>query len=190
MPYCRKCGNELPEEAKYCPVCGTPVSTEETPVAPTLPPAPTAPEAPVAAGLTLASWGERFVAWLIDAILVTIAMGILTGIIGIIGLFSGFGFFNIQDWFPVFGLNGIVIFFYWTFMESSNGQSFGKMAMRIKVTRVNGSAINMGQAAIESIGKAFFPILVIDFLIGLILYPKKQQRLFNYLSQTIVVKIT
>ena len=26
MPFCGKCGAELPEAAKYCPSCGTPVS--------------------------------------------------------------------------------------------------------------------------------------------------------------------
>jgi uncharacterized RDD family membrane protein YckC len=187
MPYCKKCGNELPEGAKFCPKCGTP--TSETPAAPVT---PVIREASAAAGFNLASWGERFVAWLIDAILVTVVMGIITGIIGVISLFSGFSFtsiFNFINWLPAISVNGIVIFFYWMFMEASNGQSIGKMAMGIKVTQLNGSPINMGQAAVESIGKAFFPLLVIDTLIGVILYPKNQQRLFNYLSQTIVVKV-
>ena len=187
MPYCKKCGNEIPEGAKFCPKCGTPTSTE----APVMSTTPTTTyytsEAP------LASWGERFVAWLIDAIIVTVVMGIITAIIGIIGFFSGFSFtsiFNFINWLPAISVNGIVIFFYWMFMEASNGQSIGKMVMRIKVTRVDGSPINMGQAAIESIGKAFFPILVLDCLIGWLVYPKNRQRLFNYLSQTVVVKVT
>jgi uncharacterized RDD family membrane protein YckC len=188
MPYCKKCGNELPEEAKYCPVCGTPVPAEAA--APAAPVMQAAPERQVASGLTLAFWGERFVAWLIDAILVTVVVSVISGIIGIIGFFSGFGFFNISNWFPVVGFNGIVIFFYWMFMEASNGQSIGKMVMRLKVTRLDGSPINMGEAAIESIGKAFFPILVLDCIIGWIAYPQKRQRLFNYLSRTIVVKVT
>ncbi len=25
LPYCEKCGAELPEDARYCPSCGTPV---------------------------------------------------------------------------------------------------------------------------------------------------------------------
>lgn len=45
MPYCQKCGNELPEGAKYCPVCGTAVAMEEAPAAPTVPTAPATPEA-------------------------------------------------------------------------------------------------------------------------------------------------
>jgi uncharacterized RDD family membrane protein YckC len=185
MPYCKKCGNEIPEGAKYCPVCGTSTSTSEATVM------SATPSTSFVSGTKLATWGERFVAWLIDAIIVGVVMCIITGIIGLVDLFSGVtSIFNIANWLSTAGINGVVIFFYWMFMEASNGQSIGKMAMRIKVTRVDGAPINFAQAAIESIGKAFFPILIIDCLIGWILYPKQQQRLFNYLSQTIVVKIT
>lgn len=30
MPYCRKCGAELDEEAKFCSSCGTPVAPRVT----------------------------------------------------------------------------------------------------------------------------------------------------------------
>jgi uncharacterized RDD family membrane protein YckC len=190
MPYCRKCGNELPEETKYCPVCGTPVSAEEVPAAPVM---STVSAAPETSGLQLAFWWERFVAWLIDVIIVDVVLSIFLSIIGFIGFLGGLPFnavFDIARWGPLFGFNGIVIFFYWMFMEVANGQSIGKMVMRIKVTRTNGSPISMGQAAVESLGKAFFPLLVLDCVLGWILYPKRRQRLFNYLSQTIVVKVT
>jgi len=47
MPYCKKCGTKLHEEADYCPNCGEPVEPE----------------------VALAEWGERFVAWLIDIVI-------------------------------------------------------------------------------------------------------------------------
>jgi uncharacterized RDD family membrane protein YckC len=186
MPYCRKCGSELPEGAKYCPVCGTPVSAEEAPAAPTVPPAPTAPEAPVAAGLTLAFWGERFVAWLIDVVIV----GIVVGILGLFRLLFGLAVPGWPGWLPFFNFNlgGLLYFLYWMFMDGAYGQSFGKMIMRLKVTRLDGDKIGMGAAAVESVGKAF--LLPLDVLIGWIFYPKKRQRLFSYLSGTIVVKET
>jgi uncharacterized RDD family membrane protein YckC len=58
--------------------------------------------------------------------------------------------------------------------------------MRIKAARLDGSPINMGQAALQSLGKAF--LLPLDCLLGWILYPRRRQRLFNYLSETVVVK--
>ncbi len=190
MPYCKKCGNELPEAAKYCPACGTSTSTEEAPAASTVRVSSSGSDL---SGVKLAFWGERFVAWLIDAILVTIVMVIISMFVGLLSFFSGFSFtaiVNVFNWFPFFGINGVVIFFYWMFMEAANGQSIGKMALRIKVTRLNGSPISLWQAALESIGKAFLPVLVLDCLIGWLLYPKRRQRIFNYISETIVVKET
>ena len=183
MPYCRKCGTELPEEAKFCPVCGTPVTTEETPAAPTMPTAPATPSAPpVAAGLELAYWGERFVAWIIDAAII-IVIELILGFFVPLNWWSGWPF-----WIPFFNLNGVLFFLYWMFMDGSYGQSFGKMVMRLKVKRLDGSQIGLGAAAVESVGKAF--LLPIDVLIGWILYPKRRQRLFNYISETIVVRET
>jgi uncharacterized RDD family membrane protein YckC len=72
-------------------------------------------------------------------------------------------------------------------MDGAYGQSIGKMIMRIKVVKLDGANINMGPAAIEAVGKAF--ILPLDCLLGWILYPSRRQRAFNFVSNTIVVKI-
>ena len=184
MPYCKKCGNELPEGAKYCPVCGTPVTAE---AAPSTPATQAKPAAQVDSGLKLAFWGERFVAWLLDAIII----GILVGILGLFSLIAGLTWWSgWPGWIPFFNFNvgGVIYFLYWTLMDGLYGQSFGKMIMRLKIKRVDGGQINMGAAALESLGKAF--LLPLDCLLGWLLYPKKRQRIFNYLSETIVVKET
>ena len=176
MPYCQKCGNKLPEGAKFCPVCGAVVIMGEAPVA------TSAPAVTEGSGLTLAFWWERFVAWLIDVIIVGVVAGIL-GLFLSLSWWSGW-----PSWVPFFNFNGVFLFLYWLLMEGAYGQSFGKMIMRIKVTRLNGGQIGMGNAALESLGKAF--LLPLDCLIGWILYPKRRQRIFNYLSETIVIKET
>ena len=176
MPYCTKCGNELPENSKYCPVCGTTVIVEEV---------STAAATAETSGLKLAFWGERFVAWLIDVIII----GVVVFILGTFSLsftwWSGW-----PSWIPFFnfGLDGILGFLYWLFMDGVYGQSFGKMIMRLKVTRLDNKQMNIGAAALESLGKAF--LLPLDCLLGWILYPKRRQRVFNYLSETIVIKVT
>ena len=193
MAYCKNCGYELPQSAVYCPRCGTAVVKEEVPAAAAAPPsAPAPPVEPMATGVTLAWWWERFVAWLIDVVIVNLVMGLVFGFAGLLAFLGGqpFTLAALSDWFPFIGINGVVIFFYWWFMEAANGQSVGKMVMRMKVTRVDGGRISVGEAAIESIGKAFLPLLLLDMLLGWILYPRRRQRLFNYISQTIVVKQT
>jgi uncharacterized RDD family membrane protein YckC len=77
-------------------------------------------------------------------------------------------------------------FLYWTFMEGTYGQSLGKMVMGIRIVRLNGEHADLSRAALESIGKAF--LLPIDLILGWALHPRKRQRIFNYLSETVVVR--
>jgi uncharacterized RDD family membrane protein YckC len=184
MTYCKKCGNELPKGAKYCPVCGTPVTEE---AAPTAPVTQAKPEEQFDSSLKLAFWGERFVAWLLDAIII----GILVSILGLFSLIAGLTWWSgWPSWIPFFNFNvgGVIYFLYWMLMDGLYGQSFGKMIMRLKIKRVDGGQINMSAGALESLGKAF--LLPLDCLLGWLLYPKRRQRIFNYLSETIVVKET
>ena len=66
------------------------------------------------------------------------------------------------------------------------GQSVGKIVMGIKVTNLQGGQPTLVEAAVESLGKAF--LLPIDLIVGWIVYPAKRQRLFGYLSRTLVVR--
>lgn len=171
MPYCRNCGLKLPEDAAYCPSCGTPVAQEIR-----------------KPRLQLAGWGERIAAYLIDVITVGVVTIPLTFFWSQFQLyFLGINVWR-WDWIPFvsFGLSNIVSFVYWTLTEGLCGQSLGKRLLKIKVTKIDGEPVDLASAAIESLGKAF--LLPIDFILGLILYPQRQQRLFNYISNTIVVK--
>ena len=71
-------------------------------------------------------------------------------------------------------------------MEGNYGQSLGKMVMKIEVAHEDGGSIDYGRAAIQSVGKAF--LLPVDLILGWILYPQREQRLFNKISETVVVK--
>jgi uncharacterized RDD family membrane protein YckC len=78
------------------------------------------------------------------------------------------------------------LFLYWAYLEGTTGQSLGKKVMKIKVVGVDGYPIDIGKSIYQSIGKAF--LTPIDVILGWIMYPEHQQRLFNHLSDTIVVK--
>lgn len=180
MTYCEKCGTALPENALYCAKCGAPVAAEQAPAASVEP-------VGVASGLKLAFWSERFLAWLIDIVI----LGVLVAILNVVTWFTTLPFTLWSSWpswmpFFSFSISGIIYFLYWMLMDGAYGQSLGKMIMHLKVTRLDGKPVTMGQAAVESIGKAF--LLPLDFLIGLFLYPKRRQRVFNFLSETVVVR--
>ena len=80
----------------------------------------------------------------------------------------------------------MLLFLYWAFLEGTQGQSLGKKVMHIKVVDLRGGAIDMGKSLYQAIGKAF--LLPLDLILGWLMYSEKQQRLFNYLSGTLVVK--
>jgi uncharacterized RDD family membrane protein YckC len=92
------------------------------------------------------------------------------------------------NWIPFLdlGFRNLIYFVYWFFMEQTYGQSLGKMAMRIEVTDLDGGRLDMNQSAIQAVGKAF--LLPLDLILSWVMYPSTQQRLFNNLSKTVVLK--
>jgi uncharacterized RDD family membrane protein YckC len=119
----------------------------------------------------------RFVALLID----TIILSLLIGVVGSI--------FRSQTAGWAFGLFSFLIFLtYFTYLEGSTGQTVGKMLMKIKVIRADGGKVDMKQAFTRNILRVIDGLLV--YLIGAILLWKsdKKQRLGDSIAQTVVVK--
>ena len=136
--------------------------------------------------ITLARWSTRFWAWLIDFIIVTIAIEVIFAIAyaplalnqGVQGN-PGLGAVR-------FAVQSLLFFAYWTYFESTTGQSIGKKLLKIKTTDLAGNVPNIRNIAIQSFGKAF--LLPIDVFFGWIFTNDKRQRLFNRASDTIVVR--
>ncbi len=127
----------------------------------------------------LAKWESRFWAWLIDVLLVG---ALYAGVAGFFGFFPKLSFIRLDG----FGVHGVLMFFYWALFEGYTGQSIGKMALDLKVTDRIGGKIDFKKAALESFGKAF--LLPLDCLIGWLAMPGSKLRLFNRVSNTIVIK--
>ena len=110
MAYCANCGTQMSDDAAACPNCGHPGGA----------PAPGVIEVPYAE-----IW-KRFIALLIDGLIVAVA---------------GFGFRR--------GLGGTFVgFLYnWLMIAFNDGRTLGKMAMSIRVARPDGSPVDLGTAA-------------------------------------------
>jgi len=132
--------------------------------------------------LHIAAWDDRFLAWLLDILLVGSVLSALGEAAGVFSLLTG----SLAVTSPFTGLNGLGLFVYWTVLEGRQGQSVGKMVMNIAVTDERGDAIDYGTAAVESFGKAF--LLPIDIIVGWLAYEDEGVRLFNKLSSTIVIE--
>jgi len=139
----------------------------------------------------LASWTDRFVAWLIDFIIVSIGLGVLFALLAIPFWFSYYSngmalaHNNLEPFHYL--LSNLAFFGYWTYFEHTSGQSIGKRLLNIKTTDMSGSRVDTKTAAIESFGKSF--LLPLDVILGWLFTNNKRQRIFNKISNTLVIKL-
>jgi uncharacterized RDD family membrane protein YckC len=136
--------------------------------------------------LTLARWSTRFWAWLVDFIIVAVAIEIIFAIV-----YAPLSFSQDVQNNPALGgvkyaVQSLLFFGYWLYFESTTGQSIGKKLLKIKTTDLLGNLPSAKTAAIQSFGKAF--LLPIDVVFGWIFTNDKRQRLFNRASDTLVIK--
>jgi uncharacterized RDD family membrane protein YckC len=140
--------------------------------------------------ITLASWGDRFLAWLVDFILVSIGLAILFALVSIPFWFNYYGNMDrvFRDTGPLpYIILSLGFLAYWTYFETTTGQSIGKRLLKIKTTDMTGRKIDTKSAILEGFGKAF--LLPIDVVLGWIFTNNKRQRIFNRISNTIVIKL-
>jgi len=165
----------------------------------------TATQTTAATSITYASFGARFLAFIIDYIIVGclnfIVVAPIMTILGLgvasqvqdggqiteeqaVGMVAGMmaGIFSamIAVW--------IISLLYFSLMESSKTQgSLGKMAMGIKVTDLEGNRISFGKAFLRAIGKVLSGMIM---YIGYIMaaFTEKKQGLHDMIASTLVVK--
>ena len=136
--------------------------------------------------IILAKWTDRFLAWLIDFIIISsISTAIIFALFGTIyyefdknGLWAE----NTQ-YIPT----SILFFVYWVILEYKTGQTIGKKILNLKVVRIDGTKAELKGILLGSVGKSF--LLPIDVALGWILTNEKRQRIFNKLGDTVIIKI-
>ena len=157
---CPNCGKDNDARAAYCQACG--ISLQSKPV--------TTSAAPVEQESYAGFWA-RFVAFVIDFIIVAVASGIVTA-----GTFGA----------------GVVVTFvgpwlYEAFMLSSEWQAtVGKRAMSIAVTGIDGGRISFARATGRHFAKYVSTfILGIGFIMAA--FTAKKQALHDMMAETLVI---
>ena len=140
----------------------------------------------ISSKIIIAKWTDRFFAWVIDFIIVSI---ISTSII-----FTSFGTIDYEFGEDDFWAEStqyiptsILFFVYWTILEYKTGQTIGKKILNLKVVNIDGEKPDLKGIMISSFGKSF--LLPIDVILGWFLTNVKRQRVFNKLGDTLIVKI-
>ncbi|MFZ0513696.1 MAG: RDD family protein, partial [Candidatus Nitrosopolaris sp.] len=141
--------------------------------------------------LNLAKWNDRFFAWFIDFIIVTVGIEIIF----YAATFPLWFDYNPARWFSNgngatsvgYITRSLIFLAYWTYFESTSGQSIGKKLLQIKTIGISGEALSILDALIESFGKSF--LLPLDVLLGWIFTNDRRQRISNRASNTIIIKL-
>ena len=76
---------------------------------------------------------------------------------------------------------------YFAILEATVGRTVGKMAAGIRVTRNDSTAIGFGQALGRNVMKAFGPLLLLDWIVGVLAYKPARLRMSDKAAGTRVV---
>ncbi|MFB5603445.1 MAG: RDD family protein [Candidatus Nitrosomaritimum aestuariumsis] len=136
--------------------------------------------------ILIAKWSDRFIAWLIDFIIISAISGmIFASIFGVTNFEwnENMMFSESTSYIPA----SLLFFVYWIILEYKGGQSIGKKILHLKVANIDGKPPQLLGVIISSFGKAF--LLPIDMILGLIFTNQKRQRIFNKIGDTVVIKI-
>jgi uncharacterized RDD family membrane protein YckC len=176
---CQRCGAPALPDAKYCEQCGAQLHAEveqQPQSVPSYAPAPTYQAPYYAAETPYEGVPIRFVAALIDAIIIFIIAGILaipfqTRLSGAVSL--------------------LIFLLYFIVLEGAYGQTAGKMAFKIKVVREDGTKIDYTDAVVRNVLRLIDLIpYFIPYLLGAIFIwtSDTRQRLGDRVAHTVVVK--
>jgi uncharacterized RDD family membrane protein YckC len=200
--FCSKCGATVPEGVSFCPACGQPAGG----AAAAMPPAPSpgiaaayAASADARPPVYYAGFWLRFVAYLIDVVVIWIVLLPISAVLGaMFGLSmasiarnpdaaslggSAVGVFLLLE-----GLAIVGVWLYYAFMESSGWQgTIGKKILGLRVTDLNGSRVSFGRASGRFFGKIVsgFTLLIGYIMAG---FTEKKQALHDMIAGCLVVK--
>jgi uncharacterized RDD family membrane protein YckC len=134
--------------------------------------------------------GRRFVATLVDGIILLIVNGLI-GLVFHAGMTNVNGVMTYNSSGPGAALQIIIPFIYYIVLEAMMGATVGKMALGIRVVKVDGSPISWGESIIRNLLRIidYIPYFI-PYLLGAILIwtsPTKQ-RLGDRAAKTVVVR--
>jgi len=136
---------------------------------------------------TLSGFWRRFVAYVLDAIIVGVVSGIVEAIIAAITSGNDTTATGVRS-----GLIGLVLgLLYFGYLWSRNGQTVGYMALGIRLVRVDGRPVTFGLGMLRylliylSFALCLIPAIISAFMIGL---GQQKQAIHDVIVGTLVVR--
>jgi uncharacterized RDD family membrane protein YckC len=207
--FCSSCGSQTADGSAFCGACGRPMVGYSVgapaPAAATGHPGGAVATLPQSGARAYAGFWLRFVAYVIDSLLLCVVIGIIAGIaIGFIGIgafrdqFEEMGRNQSNPAFPTLFLvtimtlalcSMIIGWLYHAGMESSEYQgSLGKMALGLVVTDADGQRVSFARAS----GRYFAKLItgLVPLAIGWIMagFTEKKQALHDMIASCLVLR--
>jgi uncharacterized RDD family membrane protein YckC len=186
--FCPKCGAKSKEESHFCSECGAALTIPDKQAPETAAPAPVQ-EPAVSISEPIAALGNRFLALVLDTILITAVFAVIGMLIA-----SRFGGIT-SSGFSMKGnpallamlLTTVFAFLYFWLFEGFFGATIGKMIVGIRVADISGRACDLKQALIRNLLRIIdgLAVYLVGFLVAV--FSKRRQRLGDHIANTLVV---
>ena len=184
MPFCRKCGKELDAEAAFCPKCGTSVNPGAASQAPV-----SGMDSVIKEPVAQEYWFQRFIAYVIDSVLVFVVVGVIAVLLAIPIFFISGPAAMAAMLTGVFSfVAGIFLVLYFTVTESVTGASLGKRMMGLAVKAKGGQKPTFVEALARNVSKIYWVLLLLDIIVGLATTKEYTQKFSDRMVGTSVVK--
>jgi uncharacterized RDD family membrane protein YckC len=121
-------------------------------------------------------WIIRLFAFIIDSII----FGVIAWVISI---------FIPLGWLFVDLLWGVLLWLYFTVLDVYMGATIGKKILNMQVQSVHGGRVTFDKALIRNLSKIFTPLLLIDWLIGIVTPGDKRQKFLDRYAGVTFVRI-
>jgi uncharacterized RDD family membrane protein YckC len=202
--YCTKCGKMVADGMAFCPVCGMSTGLQEMGGAKPTGGAPSGWQGGGAPRVTYGGFWLRFLAAIIDGLVLGIPAGIVVFSLFAAGIGTlarrgslpingepspDFIIFIASMWLVLAVCGFLVAWLYGALMESSTWQAtLGKKALGLMVTDMNGSRVSFARATGRHFGKIVSGNLTL--YIGFIMagFTEKKQALHDMMAGCLVVR--
>ncbi len=133
--------------------------------------------------MRIGRWGERFLAYVIDVIIVGLAVGVLLA-----GPESEQVLGAEEDALVNWPIVSSVFFAYFVILEYFTGYTIGKRVFRLMVSDKDGARPTIKSLLISNFGKAY--LMPFDAIIGMIVIKDTKQRALAKFAGVITVKVS
>lgn len=125
---------------------------------------------------------RRIIAYIADFFVVSAFMWIVSFFLSL--FVNPYSMFTVYSYFPF--VVPILCMVYFILCEKYKGSSIGKALMYLEVKSYSGNSVNWAQVIVRNLTKIYWFPIIFDWAIGKIL--KKDDRLFNVITKTVVVE--